>query len=42
MSEKGWSETLSPGSKDATPDTSEECPAPPSVTTPLGRSTTKK
>lgn len=42
VSEKGWSETLSPGSKDATPDTSEECPPPPSVTTPVGRSTTKK
>ncbi|CAH1394747.1 unnamed protein product [Nezara viridula] len=42
ISEKGWSETLSPGSKDATPDTSEECPPPPSVTTPVGRSTTKK
>ncbi|KAL1130562.1 hypothetical protein AAG570_011808 [Ranatra chinensis] len=42
-SEKGWSETLSPGSKDASPDSSEECPPPPPiVTTPVGRSTTKK
>ncbi|KAK9499821.1 hypothetical protein O3M35_002785 [Rhynocoris fuscipes] len=43
VSEKGWSETLSPGSKDASPDSSEECPPPPPVvTTPIGRTTTKK
>ncbi|XP_073975004.1 JNK-interacting protein syd isoform X5 [Rhodnius prolixus] len=43
VSEKGWSETLSPGSKDPSPDSSEECPPPPPiVTTPLGRTTTKK
>ncbi|XP_014241649.1 JNK-interacting protein 3 isoform X4 [Cimex lectularius] len=42
VSEKGWSEALSPGSKDPSPDSSEECPPPPVITTPVGRSTTKK
>uniref|UniRef100_A0A1B6HEN2 RH1 domain-containing protein n=1 Tax=Homalodisca liturata TaxID=320908 RepID=A0A1B6HEN2_9HEMI len=46
ISEKGWSETLSPVSKDASPvqDLSEETapPPPPIVTTPVGRSHTKR
>uniref|UniRef100_A0A0A9WLN6 JNK-interacting protein 3 n=1 Tax=Lygus hesperus TaxID=30085 RepID=A0A0A9WLN6_LYGHE len=48
VSEKGWSETLSPNSKDVSPDSSDDCPPParnwasPPVTTPTGRSTTKK
>lgn len=45
-SEKGWSETLSPVSKDVSPvqDLSEETvpPPPPVVTTPVGRSHTKR
>ncbi|XP_054274802.1 JNK-interacting protein 3-like isoform X4 [Macrosteles quadrilineatus] len=45
VSEKGWSETLSPVSKDGSPiqDLSEDAPAPPpAVTTPVGRSHTKR
>lgn len=46
VSERGWSETLSPMSKDGSPvqDLSEETalPPPPHVTTPVGRSHTKR